>query len=92
LPALFLLGSVAFIVLACKVAWWWILPLVAYFMMIFVSASVSTRSLKIGLLAVPAAAIQLWGYGYGFIKAFVTKILLRQGRNVEDEIRMRKGE
>ncbi|MDE6802070.1 MAG: glycosyltransferase [Muribaculaceae bacterium] len=92
LPALFLLGSVAFIVLACTVAWWWILPLVAYFMMIFVSASVSTRSLKIGLLAVPAAAIQLWGYGYGFIKAFVTKILLRQGRNVEDEIRMRKGE
>ncbi len=91
LPALFLLGSVALVVLACTVAWWWILPLAAYFLMILVAATASTRSLKIGLLAVPASAIQLYGYGYGFIKAFVLKIMLRRGRNVDDEIRLRKG-
>lgn len=91
LPALFLLGTIALVILACTVAWWWILPLVAYFVLIFITATISTRSLKIGLLAVPAAAIQLWGYGYGFLKAFVTKIIFRKGRNVEEEISMRKG-
>ncbi|MDE5607935.1 MAG: glycosyltransferase [Muribaculaceae bacterium] len=91
LPALFLIGTIALIMLACLVSWWWILPLVAYFLLILVMATVSTGSLKIGLLAVPASAIQLWGYGYGFLKAFVTKIIFRRGRNVEEEISMRKG-
>lgn len=91
LPSAFVIGSVALIALGIFVSWWWITPLLAYFLMIFVFALISTHSIKIALLALPASIIQLWGYGLGFIKAFVTKILMGRGRNVSEEIALRKG-
>ena len=51
----------------------------------------ATRSPRIALLAVPASMIQLGGYGCGFIKAFVVKILLGRGRDINEEISIRKG-
>ena len=50
-----------------------------------------TRSLKIAALAIVASVVQLGGYGCGFLKAFFTKIILRRGRNIEEEIAIRKG-
>lgn len=91
LPAAFVIGSVTLIILGIFVSWWWITPLIAYFAAIFVLALISTKSLKIAALALPASIIQLSGYGIGFIKAFFVKIILRKGRNVEEEIAMRKG-
>ena len=91
LPALFTLGSVLLVVLAIVLSPWWLLPLGIYFMLVAIGALLATHSLKIALLAVPAAAIQLYGYGTGFIKAYFTKIILRRGRNVNDEIEMRRG-
>lgn len=91
LPAVFVIGSVGLILLGIFVSWWWLLPLLVYFAAIFVCAFISTKSLKIATLALPASIIQLSGYGIGFIKAFSTKIILRKGRNVEEEIAMRKG-
>ena len=91
LPALFVLGTVALILLGIFVSPWWLLPLGIYILAIFLAAGISTRSLKIALLAVPASLIQLWGYGCGFIKAFFTKIILGRGRDVNEEIKMRKG-
>lgn len=91
LPALFVLGCLALTVLALFVSPWFLLPLGVYFAAIAVCAAVGNRSLKIGLLAVPAAAIQLGGYGIGFIKAYVLKILLRRGRDIDEEITIRKG-
>ncbi|MDE5555684.1 MAG: glycosyltransferase, partial [Muribaculaceae bacterium] len=70
LPAVFVLGCVALILLAIFVSRWFLLPLAIYFLLVLLGAVISTRSLKIGLLAVPAAAIQLGGYGCGFIKAY----------------------
>lgn len=46
-----------------------VIPLL-YTLLLFADASIRTRSLKIGLLAVPAAFIQLTGYGTGFIRAW----------------------
>lgn len=91
LPALFVLGSITLIVLSVFVSPYWILPLVAYLLAIFVAALCSTKSFVIALKAVPASVIQLTGYGLGFIKAYVTKIIFRRGRNVEEEILIRKG-
>lgn len=91
LPALFVLGCLALTVLALFMSPWFLLPLGVYFAAIAVCAAVGNRSLKIGMLAVPAAAIQLGGYGIGFIKAYVLKILLRRGRDIEEEITIRKG-
>ena len=91
LPAVFVVGCAILIALGIFVSPWWLLPLGLYFAAIFIGALISTRSLKIALLAVPAAAIQLGGYGCGFIKAWFTKILLRRGRDIEEEINIRKG-
>ena len=91
LPAAFVLGSVAMILLSICWKWWAILPLVVYLLAIWITAIISTRSLKIGTLAILTSIIQLGAYGCGFIKAYVWKILLRHGRNIEEEILIRKG-
>lgn len=91
LPALFVIGVVAMVLLAIFCSPWWLLPLGIYLLAIFVAALWSTRSPRIALLAVPASMIQLGGYGYGFIKAFVVKILLGRGRDINEEISIRKG-
>lgn len=91
LPAIFVTGVVAMILLAVFVSPWWLLPLAVYLVAIFVAALAATRSLTIALKAVPASVIQLGGYGCGFIKAYFLKIILRRGRNEAEEISMRKG-
>lgn len=91
LPALAVLGLVVLILLGIFVSPWWLLPIGLYFAAIFAGAWISTGSVKIAAIAVPAAAIQLAGYGIGFIKAWTLKILLRRGRDVNEEINIRKG-
>lgn len=91
LPAAFVVGSVALIVLGILVSPWFFAALAAYFLAVFAGAVIATRNLKIAVMAVPAAAIQLTGYGTGFIKAWFLKILLRRGRDVSEEILIRKG-
>lgn len=91
LPAVFVTGSLAMILLAMFWHWWAIIPLAAYIVALFVTAVISIRSIKIGSLAVISSIIQLGGYGSGFIKAYVWKIILRHGRNIEEEIKIRKG-
>lgn len=91
LPAVFVIGSLVLIALSIFVSWWFIVPLIAYFVAIFLGALLYTKSLIIACMAVPAAIIQLTGYGTGFIKAFVQKIMLKKGRNIEEEILIRKG-
>lgn len=90
LPALFVIGSVAMIV-GAFFKWWLILPLVFYILLIWIWGIVSTRSLKIGSMGVLASLVQLTGYGTGFIRAYVWKILLRNGRDINDEIERRRG-
>lgn len=91
LPAAFVVGSVALIVLGILVSPLFFAALAAYFLAVFAGAVIATRNLKIAVMAVPAAAIQLTGYGTGFIKAWFLKILLRRGRDVSEEILIRKG-
>lgn len=91
LPAVFVTGVAAMAVLAAVVSWMWLLPLVAYLLAVFGCALAMTRSLKIAALSIVASVVQLGGYGCGFLKAFFTKIILRRGRNIEEEIAIRKG-
>ena len=90
LPALFVIFAIAMIVgaffsLIC------IVPLVLYFLALFVWGSISMKSLKRGWLGMIAGAIQLFGYGTGFLRAYIWKILLRNGRDIDQEIEMRRG-
>ncbi|MDD2960712.1 MAG: glycosyltransferase [Muribaculaceae bacterium] len=90
-PALFVLGNLALILLSVLWNWIAILPLLAYIIALFITALVSNKSIKIACLAVITSFVQLGGYGIGFIKAYFWKILLRHGRNLEEEIKIRKG-
>lgn len=89
-PALFVMLSAAMLLLSFLNPLW-LLPLGAYILALWGSATASTRSLKVGTLAVVASLVQLWGYGTGFIRAYVWKILLRHGRDEAQEVAMRKG-
>lgn len=91
LPALFVVASVAMILSAFLVSWLCILPLAVYLLAVWIAALATTRSFIVGCKAVVASVIQLWGYGTGFIRAFVWKILLGHGRDVADEIERRRG-
>lgn len=91
LPAVAVIIGVALVVLAATVTPWALLPLGLYLVAIFVAALLSTGSPVIATKAIPASVIQICGYGCGFIKAYTVKILLGRGRNVEEEIMMRKG-
>lgn len=90
LPALFVVGALAMLIGACFCKWL-ILPLIIYILALWIWGIISTRSLKIGTMGVGAAMVQLSGYGTGFIRAYVWKILLRHGRDIDDEIERRRG-
>lgn len=91
LPACFLLAVWSMIVLSFVWNWMAILPLALYIVLLFITSLVPTKRIKIASLSVVTSLIQLCGYGAGFIKAFTMKILLRKGRDVEEEILIRKG-
>lgn len=91
LPAAFVICSLAMILFAFFVTPWSIVPLAAYLFAIFLSATIASGSLKIGCLAIPASIIQLGAYGTGFLKAWLEKIVFGRGRNIEEEIKIRKG-
>lgn len=90
LPALFVIFS---IIMVLGTIWcqWSIVPLAFYLLCVWIAGIFSTRSLKIGSIGVITSLIQLFGYGTGFIKAYVWKILLGHGRNEAEEIEMRRG-
>jgi hypothetical protein len=53
-------------------------PLLLYSILICCDSTMRNHSLKVGLLSVPAAFVQLMGYGLGFIYAWYKRILLKQ--------------
>lgn len=77
LPMLFTLGVLLLLLLS---PWclWTLTPLLAYALIICIHSSVVNKSLRVGLLSVPAAFTQLTGYGLGFINAWWKRCMLRQ--------------
>jgi len=91
LPAVFLTGCVLLVLLSLLWHWWCILPIVAYALLLWVSALMKHHSVRVASMAVVASFVQLCSYGWGFIKAYVWKIVLGHGRDVNEEIALRKG-
>lgn len=91
LPAFAVLAGLVLLAMVCAVSLWWLLPFAIWLAAIFIGALASTRSLNVAVLALPASIIQIGGYGCGFIKAYVQKIVLRGGRDIQQEIEIRKG-
>ena len=68
LPAAFVVGHIALMALAIFHRWWWILPIPAYCLTVFVDSLIKNKNLKVAFLSIPAAYCQLFGYGCGFIQ------------------------
>ena len=90
-PAVFVMGVTAMILGAIFLTPWCLLPLGIYISALWISAIASTRSLKVGTMALAASMVQLFGYGTGFLRAYIWKILLRHGRDEAQEVEMRRG-
>lgn len=59
----------------CAVPW---LPIILYSLIITIDSTIQNKSLKVGLLSVPAAFVQLMGYGLGFIESWWKRCVLKQ--------------
>ena len=85
LPACFVCGVV--VLLAGAFFWpWTLLPLAFYYGLLFLESLVKNRSLPIALLSLLTCTIQLGGYGLGFMKAFITKVVLKRDVDREAEL------
>lgn len=71
LPTLFLLGSISLLVLAVFSSVWWLFPLGLLAGLLFADSLISTGKVEIAVRAVPASFMQLYGYGWGFLKGYV---------------------
>ena len=63
--------------------WFWIclaalFPILFYSLVIFIDSSIQNKSLKVGLLSIPAAFTQLMGYGFGFIESWWKRCVLKK--------------
>ena len=69
LPGAFTLGT-AVLLLGAAVCPWSLAPLALYALLVCTDSTARNRSLRIGLLSVAAAYVQLIGYGTGFWHAW----------------------
>lgn len=91
LPMVFTVGVIALVLLSAvgRVLmhyddvhrWYWLcalpwLPILLYSLLIFVDSSIQNKSLKIGLVSIAAAFVQLMGYGCGFLEAWWKRCVL----------------
>ena len=79
LPSLFTVGTAALVVLAPFTRGLSLLPLLLYVLLILIDATVRNRSLKVGLMSIPAVFVQLVGYGIGFIESWWTNCVMKRG-------------
>ena len=77
LPAVFTVGVIGCLLLSvvCVLA---LLPLLLYSLTILIHSTIQNRNLYVGLLSVPAAFVQLMGYGLGFIEAWWKRCVCRK--------------
>lgn len=68
-PSLFFIGSLFSVVLLLFQVYIPILIFVTYFLVLGIVASIQTKRIFIGFLAIKAAIIQFFGYGLGFLKS-----------------------
>ena len=93
LPTVFTVGVIALILISavgralmyyvdrdqfywmCFAPW---IPIILYSLLICIDSTIKNRSLRVGILSVPAAFVQLMGYGLGFIESWWKRCILKQ--------------
>ncbi|MBQ9215579.1 MAG: glycosyltransferase [Prevotella sp.] len=93
LPTVFTVGVIALILISavgralmhyvnrdqfywmCFAPW---IPILFYSLIICIDSTIKNKSLKVGLLSIPSAFVQLMGYGFGFIESWWKRCILKQ--------------
>lgn len=79
LPMAFTIGTFIVLLLTLIFSKFFILPILLYFLIIFIDSTIKNHSIVVGILGIPATFIQLCGYGIGFLEAFVKRIIFKRG-------------
>lgn len=86
LPTVFTIGVFGLLLLfliglltgLCWLTWLSAAPILLYCLLICTDSAIVNKSLKVGLLSVPAAFVQLMGYGCGFIESWWKRCVLKK--------------
>jgi glycosyltransferase involved in cell wall biosynthesis len=81
LPAVFTLGVLFCILTGIFIHPVFFTPLLIYALMVSTHATLNNKSIPVGILAIPAAFIQLTGYGLGFFDAVWNRLILKRRRS-----------
>ena len=79
LPSVFTIGTALLLLLAPFTCGLSLLPLLLYILLIFIDSTLRNRSLKVGLISIPAVFVQLIGYGIGFLESWWTNCVRKNG-------------
>ena len=77
IPSLLLIGALVLLVLSSIVSWFFLIPILAYMILIFLAAAIPSNCTQLGLLSVLTSAIQITAYGLGFLCS-VWKVRIRR--------------
>lgn len=82
LPSLFLIGTIGSVILSSVVSTIFSIPLLALIGIILLDALRTTKKLNIAIMAVYATFVQLFCYGFGFLKSWWKINILKQEERV----------
>ena len=77
LPTVFTLGVIGLLIISL----FWPLacvPIILYSLIILIDSSLKNKNLWVGILSLPAAFVQLMGYGFGFIESWWKRCVLKK--------------
>ncbi|MFC4666254.1 glycosyltransferase [Falsiporphyromonas endometrii] len=77
LPSVFTVGLIAILILSIFFPILLIFPAI-YMLLLLIDSTIKNKSLIIGILSIPAAFIQLTGYGTGYIEAWWKRHILKR--------------
>lgn len=53
-------------------------PIALYSLLLLIDSTIINKNLKVGILSIPAAFVQLMGYGFGFIEAWWKRCVMKK--------------
>ena len=77
LPTVFTLGVIGLLIISL----FWPLacvPIILYSAIILIDSSLKNKNVWVGMLSIPAAFVQLMGYGFGFIESWWKRCVLKK--------------
>jgi glycosyltransferase involved in cell wall biosynthesis len=77
LPTVFTLGVIGLLIISL----FWPLacvPIILYSLIILIDSSFKNKNIWVGILSIPAAFVQLMGYGFGFIESWWKRCVLKK--------------